>query len=293
MKKGLLAPRAAAPGPVIPGSKSKGADDRKHLRPQDERELVLAVGARDAGASAGLVDAFTASIGRVARIYRGVAGVDRAELMQAGVVGLLRAAHHYDSRIGAPFWAYASWWVRQAMQQHVAEMARPMVLSDRALRQLAQVRDARHEYMQSYQRDPSIPDLVEQTELTRDQVERLLASERTPRSLDEPVGDDGTGTETFEDLIEDPAAEDEYDRVLEDMQTAELRNLADRLAGRERTIVFAHYGLGCVPETLRQIAGHLDLSVERVRQLEERALGRIRDAALSPPRAVSAGGASP
>ena len=249
------------------------------------REVVARAVGRDESASATLVATFTPSIGGVARMYRSVASVDRTELMQAGVEGLLRAARRYDAGAGTPFWAYASWWVRQAMQRHVAEMSRPIVLSDRALRQLARIRDARREFMQAHQHEPSVSELVDETELTRTQIERLLASERVPRSLDEPAGDEGGGAEKFEDFVEDPAAEDEYEGVLEGMETAQLRDLAESLAGRDRAIVFSHYGLGCVPKTLREIAEGLGLSVERVRQLEERALGRLREAALAQPAA--------
>jgi RNA polymerase sigma factor (sigma-70 family) len=73
-------------------------------------------------------------IGSVARGYRGASGVGRAELMQEGVVGLLRALERYDPELGTPFWAYASWWVRQAMQQLVSELSRPAVVPDRPAR---------------------------------------------------------------------------------------------------------------------------------------------------------------
>jgi RNA polymerase sigma factor (sigma-70 family) len=87
-----------------------------------------------------LIEAFTPLIGHVARGYGGASGVGRAELMQQGVVGLLRALERYDPDLGTPFWAYASWWVRQAMQQLVSE-SRPVVVPDRAARQLACVRE--------------------------------------------------------------------------------------------------------------------------------------------------------
>jgi RNA polymerase primary sigma factor len=251
--------------------------------PEQEREIVTRAAARDESASATLVATFTPSIGGVARMYRHVAGVDRTELMQAGVEGLLRAARRYDAGAGTPFWAYASWWVRQAMQQQVAEMSGPIVLSDRALRQLARVRDTRREFTQAHQHEPSVSELADETELTRTRIERLLASERTPRSLDVRVRDDDASTETFKDLLEDPDAQDESERVLEGMETAEFADRAEMLTGRDRAIVHGHYGLGCVPETLRELAERLGLSVERVRQLEERALGRLRDAAAAPP----------
>ena len=145
----------------------------------------------DAKARARLVDAFMPSIASVARIYRSAPAVDRAELMQEGVVGLLRALERYDPRRGTPFWGYASWWVRQAMQQLVAEVTGPVVLSDRALRQLARVKDARRTHLQAHGREPSTAELAETTGLTREQVENLVAVERTPRALEEPIGEGG------------------------------------------------------------------------------------------------------
>jgi RNA polymerase primary sigma factor len=105
-----------------------------------ERELVLAAKECRGEARGALLEAFTPLIGNVARGYRGASGVGRAELMQEGVVGLLRALERYDPELETPFWAYASWWVRQAMQQLVSELSRPVVVPDRAARQLACVR---------------------------------------------------------------------------------------------------------------------------------------------------------
>src|SRR4030081_2131064 len=122
---------------------------RDQLSPARERDLVAAAEAGDTAACAQLVEAFMPAIAGVARLYRNVAGVERDELLQEGVVGLLRAVKRYDPHLGTPFWSYASWWVRQAMQQLVAEMTRPVVLSDRALRQLARLNEVRREHLQA------------------------------------------------------------------------------------------------------------------------------------------------
>src|SRR3954453_14828133 len=113
-----------------------------------------------------LVERYLPLIGSVARTYAGTAGVERTELMQEGVVGILRALRRYDPEIGTSFWAYASWWVRQAMQQLVSEMARPIVLSDRALRQLARVRAAERRLAQELGREPSPRELAGATGFT-------------------------------------------------------------------------------------------------------------------------------
>ena len=127
------------------------------------------------------------AIGGVARRYRRTPGVDHEELMQEGVVGLLRAASRYDPTRGNPFWAYATWWVRQSMQQLVSEMTRPIVLSDRALRRLAQIKEARRAHTQANGSEPTSNELADATGLGRRQVDDLLTVEIRPRGLEEDV----------------------------------------------------------------------------------------------------------
>ncbi len=246
-----------------------------------ERELIAACGCGDELATEELVEAFLPAIDSVARIYRGFSRLEPAEFRQEGVVGLLRAAKRYDGSRGNPFWAYASWWVRQSMQQLVAELAGPVVLSDRAARRLVQIKRARGAFQQSHGREPSVGDLAVASDLPRTQVEDLIAVERTPRQLDQRVGGDDEGAPTFADALPDPLAEDAYERVDDLSEGEQLRHLSEDLNPRERDIVFAHHGIDSREHTLREIAGGLELSVERVRQLEERAVGKVRDAALA------------
>jgi len=155
-----------------------------------ERELVLAAQSSPGEARDRLIEVFATSIDSIARTYERSAVVTLAELRQEGVVGLLRALERYDAGHGTPFWAYASWWVRQAMQQLVAELGRPVVLSDRAARHLARVKDAQRDHLQAHGRDATVSQLVSATGLARRQVEGLIAAARMPRGLDERVGDD-------------------------------------------------------------------------------------------------------
>jgi RNA polymerase primary sigma factor len=274
----MTPPSGRKPAPD-PATREPTEFDRSAER---ERELIARAESGDAGAREQLVEAYLPSIGRMARRYKASTAVDRDELMQDGVVGLLRAAGRYDASMGTPFWAYATWWVRQAMQQLVAEMTRPVVLSDRALRMLAQIRDARREFAQTHCGEPTAAELVTATGLTRRQVESLLAVERAPHGLEEPVGVDDGFSATFGDLVADPAAEERYTDVLENIEGERLRDLADDLEERERHVLNSHYGLGCEARTLREIGDGLDLSVERVRQIEEKALRTLREAASAP-----------
>lgn len=254
---------------------------RPRLAREAERELMLAAKAGDQQASDELVDAFLPLIASVARLYRGSVAVNRGELMQEGVVGLLRALERYDTTLETPFWAYASWWVRQAMQQLVSQLTRPVVLSDRAIRQLTRVRDARRQHLQSHGSEPTSDELAAETNLGRTQVEDLIVAERSPRALDEPLrGEEGVGA-TLGDLLADPHAEDAYDRVPQRLAMEALPRLMEALGDRERKILCARFGLDGPERTLREVAVELGVSAERVRQLEQRALDKLR-AAVDP-----------
>jgi RNA polymerase sigma factor (sigma-70 family) len=206
--------------------------------------------------------------------------VPPGELIQEGIAGLLFATRRYDPRTGTPFWAYASFWVRKAMQDLLAEVTRPVALSDHAVRGLAQIRAARRAYVDAHAAEPTTVELAAATGLTPAQLDSLLAVERTPRGLDEPLGeDDGEGRTTLGDTIADPDAENEYQRVLDEM---EVRDFARRLDERERTVLWSHYGLGRSPQSLAQIGAGLGLTAERVRQIEAEALQKLRDAIAEP-----------
>jgi RNA polymerase sigma factor (sigma-70 family) len=248
-----------------------------------ERELVLAAKGGDGAARLELIDAFKPLIGSVARIYRGSAAVDRDELMQDGVVGLLRALDRYDASRGTPFWAYAAWWVRQAMQQLVSELGRPVVLSDRALRQLARIRDARGRHLQEFGKEPTSDEMASETRLPRSQVEKLIVAERCPRGLGEPVRRDEGMAGSLGDLLADPQAEEQYDAVSRRLEVEELPGCLRALDERERTIVRGRFGLDGPEQTLRQLGTTFGISAERVRQLEQRALGKLRMALEPPP----------
>jgi len=125
-----------------------------------EREEILAAQAGDERARRALVAAFMPLVGSVARRYLRNPALEREELLQEGVIGLLRALERFDAEQGTPFWAYVTWWVRQAMQQLVSEIVRPVVLSDRAARHLARAKQVQSRHMQAHaasRRCPSWP----------------------------------------------------------------------------------------------------------------------------------------
>jgi RNA polymerase sigma factor (sigma-70 family) len=278
----LLSAELGRPSPTDRGAEPgylRELTRRPPLDPEEVQALVGRAQAGDAAAREELVERLLPLVAAAARAYRSTASVQRVELIQEGVVGLLRALERYDAKRGVPFWAYAGWWVRQAMQQLVSELTRPLVLSDRALRHLARLKEAHGAALNETGREPDRDELVRRTGLSGDQVDDLMAVDSVPRSLDEPVPGEGGAVGAFGDLLADPLAEDEYERVLRTVETEQLLALLAGLSDRERAILRARYGLDGREESLRAIAGRLGLSAERVRQLEQRALGKLAAAA--------------
>jgi RNA polymerase primary sigma factor len=256
-----------------------GATSGAHLSREEEVTLVLAAQARGGRERDRLVQMYTPLIGSIARTYLGTREVDRCELMQEGVVGLLRALLRYDPTLGASFWAYASWWVRQAMQQLVSEMARPIVLSDRAMRRIARIWSAQRQFAQSHGREASLSELADLTGFSLEHVESLVSATRRPRALEEPVGAEDEDGAVLGDRIADPRGEDAYELVGLRVACEELPSLLEALDERERGIVRDRFGLDGPAHTLRELAGSLGVSAERVRQIEQESLQKCRVAA--------------
>ena len=227
---------------------------------------MIAAEGGDSDACRRLVDTCLPAIASLALGFRSDL-IEQRELLQEGVAGLLFAARRYDAKLGTPFWAYASFWVRKAMQELVAELARPISLSDRAARELAGIKRVRREHRQTHGAEPTTAEVSRATGLTASQLESLEATERAPRPVDGEVA---------AERIPDPAAEQAYQHVLDELEFGHLRDLTEELDERERSVVRAHYGLGEEAQTLSQIGSALGLTAERARQIEVAALGKLR-----------------
>lgn len=213
-----------------------------------------------------------------ARRYR-TEGLEQADLLQEGVVGLLRALQRFDPERGVPFAAYATWWIRQSLQEARSDFMRPLRLPPKALRQLSQLKSEHQRIYQDEQRSAKIGELAERTQIALEQAEALLVADARERSLDEAIGSIEGDLGTLGDLLEDPLSAAAYEDVVDAVAGEQLRALLSRLTDREREVIGARFGFDTPAEKLSQVGERLGVSAERVRQIEERALAKLRSAA--------------
>ena len=212
-----------------------------------------------------------------ARRYR-TEGLEQADLLQEGIVGLLRALQRFRPDRGVPFAAFATWWIRQSLQEARSDFMRPMRLPPKALRQLSQLKSEHQRIYQGERRSAKIGELADRTNIELHQAESLLSADARSRSLDEPIDNADGELGTLGDLLEDPLSAAAYEDVVDAVAGEQLRALLARLTEREREVVQARFGFEVPAEKLSEVGERLGVSAERVRQIEERALAKLRHA---------------
>jgi RNA polymerase primary sigma factor len=209
----------------------------------------------------------------IAKHYSG-RGMPIMDLVQDGNIGLVRAVEKYDFMTGYKFSTYATWWIRQAIHRGMADKSRMIRIPVHTAEKLNKIKRIRRDLTGTLDRDPTMQELSEASQIQVVDVMRLLRYDNEPMSLQAPVGD-GLG-DISELIIDDDLPQPEEHAVLT-MRASDIGFYLNALPPRERSILEARFGLdGGAPQTLDQIAVVQGVTRERVRQIEKRALALLK-----------------
>ena len=240
----------------------------------EEIELAKRIEKGDMAAKDRMINSNLRLVVSVARKYQGH-GLSLGDLVQEGMLGLIRAAEKFDWRKGFKFSTYATLWIRQSIQRGLENSSRTIRLPVHIAQRERKINRTERELATRLGREPTEEEIAEAVELPVDQVIEIRKAARPLTSLDQPIGEDGETS--FGELItaEQPGVEDE---VVQDAGTSAIQQAVMGLPERERDVVRLRFGLGGEePTPLRETGRRLGISAERVRQIEEEALGRLAE----------------
>ncbi|HPD96019.1 MAG: sigma-70 family RNA polymerase sigma factor [Bacteroidales bacterium] len=249
------------------------------LTADEEVTLARKLKEGDQGALAKLVKANLRFVVSVAKQYQNQ-GLSLPDLINEGNVGLIKAAQRFDETRGFKFISYAVWWIRQSILQALAEQARIVKLPLNKIGSINKVNRALTELEQKFEREPTIDELSQALELAPEDIKEALRSNGRHISMDAPITQDDDGS--MYDVILSPDSPMPDRGLLNESLRREIERALSTLSPREANIIRMYFGLnGKHPHTLEEIGEELDLTRERVRQIKEKALKRLKQTARS------------
>ncbi len=240
---------------------------------EEEAELAARIKKGDRKALERLTKANLRFVVSVAKQYQNQ-GLSLQDLINEGNMGLIKAAERFDETRGFKFISYAVWWIRQNILQAIADQSRIVRLPVNQSATLSKITRLSNKFEQENERRPSIEELSERIDLPEDKIDEAMSSVGHNVSVDAPFSESDEGT-LLDVLVNNDIPSADRELVLESLN-AEVKTALKALNERERNIVMAFYGIGQPEMTLEEIGVKYGLTRERVRQIKEKAIRRLR-----------------
>ncbi len=242
---------------------------------QEEITLAARIKRGDKAAAEHMIKANLRFVVKIGRDYEGL-GLPLLDLINEGNMGLMKAVARFDPAKGGKLSTYAAWWIKQSIKRALANQSKTIRLPVHLVDKISKMRHAAMRLQEEFGREPTDDELAHELGMTPARVTQLRTAAIRPASLDAPVGDDDN-SDTLGDLVEDEHAHTPYQDLEEKTVTSMLREMVATLSPREEEILRFRFGLdGGIEKTLEDVGERFGVTRERVRQIQNIALLRLR-----------------
>jgi RNA polymerase primary sigma factor len=246
----------------------------KLLTTQEEIELAARIKAGDAEARERMIKSNLRLVVKIARDYEDF-GLPLLDLINEGNIGLMKAVERFDPAKGAKFSTYSSWWIKQSIKRALANQSKTIRLPVHMVDKIAKMRRAVTKLTEELGREPSDEEVGEEMGMKTRRVRLMRLSAMRPTSLDQPIGEDESNV--MGDIVQDEHAVNAYEDLEKKTMTAMITDLVKHLDNREASILRYRFGLdGGKEKTLEQVGKKFGVTRERIRQLQNSALLKLR-----------------